>query len=215
MKVELITYTQNADEVCAISAQTCVSHHIPKGGVVALGSLKHALQSGHESVAEHAVFTFSISGVSRILETQLVRHRIGCSYSIQSGRYCARDPTNYMIPFEPQGALRDAVDNFNTALKNLDDMLISSNVKEEDRRYFYPQGLKTNIIVTVNARELRHIAGERMCALAQTEIRELVTEMVRQAKEVAPILMDGVGAKCERTHVCYERNGCGKYPKKS
>ena len=91
--------------------------------------------------------------------------------------------------------------------------MVDAGIPEEDARYILPNACCTNIIVTVNARELRHMAEERMCAKAQWEIRQLVTEMVRQAKEVAPTIFADAGPKCLKTHVCHERNGCGRYPK--
>ena len=90
--------------------------------------------------------------------------------------------------------------------------MVDAGIPEEDARYILPNACCTNIILTVNARELRHIAAERMCAKAQAEIRQLVTEMVRQAKEVAPTLFADAGPKCEKTHICHERNGCGRFP---
>ena len=48
--------------------------------------IRHVLDSGHHSVLEHSQFTFFISGVSRALSHQLVRHRIGVRYTQQSQR---------------------------------------------------------------------------------------------------------------------------------
>lgn len=50
---------------------------------------------GHESVFEHASFTFGIEGVSRTLLAQITRHRLA-SFSVQSQRYCdpAASPTS-------------------------------------------------------------------------------------------------------------------------
>jgi len=45
-----------------------------------------ALQLGHLSVFEHAVFTFAISGISRSCSHQFVRHRL-FSFTQQSQRY--------------------------------------------------------------------------------------------------------------------------------
>lgn len=221
MKVELIAYTEGADHVCNLAAKNCVSEEMPElfemdtEGFVYLvdsecKSLKHALASGHESVAEHATFTFAIEGVSRVTEIQLVRHRIGASYAIQSGRYCTRDPTNYVIPFDTENFNMDFIRGFDRALRHLDEYMEKEGISAEDRRYFYPQGLKTNIVVTVNARELLHMASERMCVRAQWEIREMVSEMVRLAKVVAPILFENAGPKCERLGYCPERKGCGR-----
>lgn len=220
MKVELVAFTPDPDNVCGLAARNCISYDMPDLDDAEQNkrSLKHALSSGHESVAENATFTFSVEGISRVTEIQLVRHRIGASYAIQSGRYCARDPTNYVIP---ESIIEDADDllaqriiEYNRALILLDDCMVEMGISAEDRRYFYPQGLKTNIVVTVNAREILHMASERQCVRAQKEIREMVTEMVRLAKEVAPTLFENAGPKCRRLGYCPERKGCGLYPPK-
>ena len=53
---------------------------------------------GHLSISEHCNFTCLISGVSRSLTHQLVRHR-HASYSQQSQRYCNfEDGFDYIIP---------------------------------------------------------------------------------------------------------------------
>lgn len=220
MKVELVAFTPDPDNVCGLAARNCISYDMPDLDDAEQNkrSLKHALSSGHESVAENATFTFSVEGISRVTEIQLVRHRIGASYAIQSGRYCSRDPTNYVMP---ESVLEDADDllaqriiDYNRALILLDDCMVEMGISAEDRRYFYPQGLKTNIVVTVNARALLHMASERQCARAQKETHEMVTEMIRLAKEVAPTLFENAGPKCMRLGYCPERKGCGRYPPK-
>src|SRR2546428_12424344 len=45
------------------------------------------LKTGHVSPLEQVVFWFGISGVSRSLSHQFVRHRIGISFEQQSQRY--------------------------------------------------------------------------------------------------------------------------------
>jgi thymidylate synthase (FAD) len=49
---------------------------------------QHILDVGHESVCEHPQFSFLISGVSRNLTHELVRHRVGVAISQRSTRYC-------------------------------------------------------------------------------------------------------------------------------
>jgi len=240
VKVELVACTNvldkdglglgGADHVCNLAAKNCVSEEMPQTHHFEdtyffwededCKSLKAAMSSGHMSIAENASFTFSIEGVSRVTEIQLVRHRIGASYAIQSGRYCSRDPTNYVMPEsileDVDDLLAQRIKEYNRALRLLDDCMVERGISAEDRRYFYPQGLMTNIVVTVNARELLHMASERGCSRAQTEIHEMVTEMVRLAKEVAPVLFEHAGPKCQRLGYCPERKGCGRYsPKKA
>lgn len=52
---------------------------------------------GHTTPLEHIMFTFEISGVSRALTHQLVRHRTG-KFNQQSQRYCKLGQFDYVIP---------------------------------------------------------------------------------------------------------------------
>lgn len=225
MKVRLISHSDLGPLVCGYAAKICTSAEMPecpdelavtmRRGEVSpfMKSLKQALNSHHESVLEHWSATFAIEEVSRVLEIQLVRHRLA-SYSIQSGRYCARDPTNYVVPFEPDDAVKRAMDNFDVALMHVDDVMKAHGVKEEDRRYLYPQGLKTNIVVTMNARELKHFLGLRLCARAQKEIRELAERMLECLKEECPELFEEIGPQCKQKGFCPEEKSCGRMPKR-
>ena len=60
--------------------------------------LNMILEIGHGSILEHSSITFGIEGVSRSLTHQLVRHRIGCSYSQKSQRYVSEGQFEYVIP---------------------------------------------------------------------------------------------------------------------
>ena len=223
MEVKLIAYTPNPDKICAIAAKNCVSQEIPED-VENLNSLTHAMSSGHVSVAENASFTFSIEGVSRVLETQLVRHRIGASFAIQSGRYVAKGPTNMVIPQSIEdamandrengnGYLDEVFDRYKEAVDELATSLKMAGVKDQDVRYFYPQGAKTNIIMTMNGRELLHWLSLRLCTRAQKEHRELAEKILELVKEVSPIIFENAGPSCVQLGYCPEgKKGCGKYP---
>ena len=80
MQVKLIRCTAAPEELCGFAAALCTGY---EGNPV--NALKGALRRGHQSVAEHATFTFLIEGVSRALLAQLTRHRIA-SFSVQSQR---------------------------------------------------------------------------------------------------------------------------------
>ena len=226
MKVELVAYTPSPDDVCARGAGTCVNGGIPAEGRET--ALRRALESGHESVAEHAVFTFAVEGISRACSHQLVRHRLA-SYSQQSQRYVDMDDFGYVTPESiaenKKKSLRiDGTPVMMTMQEVYDDlmeeiglvyrMLTASGVPEEDARYVLPNACATNIMITMNARELRHMAEERMCSRAQWEIRELVSEMIRLAKEKAPVLFEDAGPKCIRLGYCPEERSCGRTPRR-
>jgi thymidylate synthase (FAD) len=83
-------------------------------------------------------------------------------------------------------------------------------VPREDARYVLPNGCTTNIIVTMNARELLHFFSLRLCGRAQWEIRQLAHEMWMQADQVSPALFDGAGPGCVRGPCPEGKNTCGK-----
>ena len=56
------------------------------------------IESGHGSTIEHVVFTFGITGVSRTLSHQLVRHRAGVAFDQQSQRYVTYKNAATMLP---------------------------------------------------------------------------------------------------------------------
>lgn len=103
LKVKLLEHTPNPEMVIASAAKLCYS---PVGVDEIMEKqtdesvqkfLKMLMSMGHESPIEHVSFTFAVEGVSRIVETQLVRHR-HASYSIQSGRYVKRDNPDFVTP---------------------------------------------------------------------------------------------------------------------
>lgn len=202
-------------DVAMVGASCCVSDEIPiQPNPKALLS---AVESGHLSVLEHAVASFAIEGLSRVAETQLVRHRLA-SYSIQSGRYCTRDPLDYAIPdtcAKAWSSLDDAVAVYNGALRHLDRTMKEVGIPTEDRRMFYPQGTETNIIMTINLRELSHICQLRRCSRAQDEIRELFDTIARKVctvlkhkglAELFPLFEP----QCVALGYCPEKKGCGR-----
>ncbi|RLE93055.1 MAG: hypothetical protein DRN04_08540, partial [Thermoprotei archaeon] len=64
--------------------------------------------------------------------------------------------------------------------------LLAKGVRKEDARFIIPQAIKTALIMTVNLRELLHIAKLRLSNTAQWEIRELVKRMVEEASKIVP-----------------------------
>lgn len=224
MKVELIAHTPCPDDVCDVGARVCVSQDMPVLGDGKRSALKGALKSGHESVIEHATFTFSIEGVSRALTHQLVRHRLA-SYSQQSQRYVNMDGFEYVTP----QTVFDVKDSFDMGdeypsneplyawdwimreINALYRALINKGVPEEDARYILPNACTTNIIMTMNARELRHFFSLRCCTRAQWEIRDMANMMLEQVKKVAPTLFENAGPSCVTTGRCPEgKKSCGR-----
>ncbi|OGS42210.1 MAG: FAD-dependent thymidylate synthase [Euryarchaeota archaeon RBG_16_62_10] len=216
MKVVLLNYTKNPDQVCAAAAQSCYSE---KGASELFAStsdekskkmIRKVVGMGHLSVVEHAHFTFSVEGVSRSLTHQLVRHRIA-SYSQQSQRYVSMERAEYVFPPsvakdpEAKRMYAKAMDEAWKAYREL-----AKKVPKEDARYVLPNACHTNITITMNARELWHFFNLRCCRRAQWEIRMMAWKMLAEARKVAPILFDSAGPGCFRGPCPEGEYACGK-----
>ena len=205
MKVELIRYTPAPEELCGKAAAICTAYD-DYGK-----ALRGALSSGHESVIEHAVFTFRIEGVSRALLAQITRHRLA-SFSVESQRYVPMDEMPVVVPpsitenemvLKTYNGLMDQIKMFYKAA-------VALGIPPEDARYITPQAAETKIIVTMNARELLHFFELRCCNRAQWEIRALADAMLVLCREAAPELFRRAGCACMKNLPCPEgKRSCG------
>jgi thymidylate synthase (FAD) len=212
LKVRLLRHTSDAELLCGTAALTSTKSGSPSDILETMDLekakriIKRVTGYGHVSVIEHASFTFSIEGVSRAMTHQLVRHRMA-SYTQQSQRYVTYDslqkyvtPPSIMNNTEVKKMFDEALVKISETYKEL----LNLNIPKEDARFILPNAARTNIIVTMNARELRHFFNLRCCARAQWEIREVATEMLRQVKKVAPILFESAGPSCVKLGFCPE-----------
>lgn len=202
MIVKLLAFTQNADAICAAAGNSCYSERASYEIVDDIDSekiLTRIVGMGHHSVLEHAVFTFSVEGVSRALTHQLVRHRVA-SYSQQSQRYVSmREPT-FVTPHTVEGneEASKVFEETMAAIWEAYGKLESMGIPAEDARYLLPNGCTTNITITMNARELLHFFSLRCCSRAQWEIREMADRMLELCMEVSPVIFREAGPPCMR-----------------
>ena len=213
MIVRLLAHTPDADRICAAAAHSCYSEDSAADLLETVDPakmLRHVIGMGHHSVIEHAVFTFSVEGVSRALTHQLVRHRIA-SFSQQSQRYVRLSEPTYVVP-ETVKRDPEAMKVYEETMDGIWDSyskLIGMGIPAEDARYVLPNGCTTNITITMNARELLHFFSMRCCNRAQWEIREMADEMLRLCKEVSPVIFSDAGPACIRGPCPEGKQTCG------
>jgi thymidylate synthase (FAD) len=182
MEVKLLTYTPNPDILCAEIATICYQS-TKETEHEKLALLSNIIRKGHLSIIEHANFTFLIKGLSRVASHQLVRHRIA-SYTQQSLRYTRATDVN--LPDSLKDNLE--VKFYMNSIFSLYNTLIEKGIKKEDARYILPNAVTSDIVVTMNARELRHFFELRLDASAQAEIRELAKKMLTEVQKVTKVL---------------------------
>lgn len=205
MHVELLAYTPDPVVVAQTAAGMCRATGPTKKG------LEVAIESGHESVLEHVSFTFRIRDVSRAFLAQITRHRLA-SFSVESQRYCKYTDVVRMVMPPSMEANAEAQEIYRQTIidaANTYRSLLDLGVDAEDARFVLPEATVTNMVVTMNARELRHFFSLRCCNRAQWEIRAVADEMLALCKQTAPELFKDAGAPCVRGE-CREAYPCGE-----
>jgi thymidylate synthase (FAD) len=166
------------------------------------GYLRHILEVGHLSVLEHGSVTFYLSGISRSLTHELIRHR-HFSYSQLSQRYV---PERDAAMVEPEVIAEDpelhakfvaasdaAVQAYTELLEGLEkkfaDVEHATLRRKQARqaaRAVLPNATETRIVVTGNYRAWRHFVAMRASEHADVEIRELAVGCLRELQRIAP-----------------------------
>lgn len=171
--------------------------------------ISNVIESGHGSTIEHVVFTFGISGVSRTLSHQLVRHRAGVAFDQQSQRYVTFKKAATMLPHtiaEADPSVRERYEEQIEGSMSLYGDLVGAGIPGEDARFVFPNATRTNLVMTVNLRALIHMSGLRLCTMAQWEIRRLFQLIRHEVFQVSPFLGSFLAPKCVPLGYCDEMN---------
>ncbi len=171
--------------------------------------ISNVIESGHGSTIEHVVFTFGISGVSRTLSHQLVRHRAGVAFDQQSQRYVTYKRAATMEPqtiadADPEVRARYEEQVADSMAAYAD--LVAAGIPAEDARFVFPNATRTNLVMTTNLRALIHMSGLRLCTMAQWEIRRLFQQIRHEIFSVSPFLGSFLAPKCVPLGYCDEMN---------
>jgi len=172
--------------------------------------IENLVHQGHESVLEHASWTVVLSGVSRALSHQFVRHRIGFSYSQLSQQYVDHEQIQFVEPFDisryPEAANHwyQTVNSIRRAYKHIRDLLQAEGLKEtfdsekeflrfvrSAARSILPNATATTLVFTANARALRHFLKLRGGIEGDVEMRKVAAQLLHlMQKEAPPLFSD-------------------------
>jgi thymidylate synthase (FAD) len=224
MNVRLLNYTPKPIETVYTAARACYSENEPSNiwsrrrtDLEMSRLIDQVISSGHLSVLEHLSFTFAIEGISRTASHQLVRHRMA-SFSQQSQRYASLLESDFITPpsvkFSPEAAeiFKEQIAQSADAYRRL----IRMGIPKEDARFIMPNATATNIVMTMNFRELTYVAGLRLCQRAQWEIRKVFLNIKSELHSIPELsgFADYLGPRCENLGYCPEYKSCGYYPSK-
>jgi len=191
MKVELLFITPEAEKLIERAGRTAYLSFGKQGKDTEKAFIRMLIKGGHFSVLEHAYATFRISGISRAFTHQLVRHRL-CSFTQQSQRYVDESNFSYVEPPAVKNSPRahslfvDFMDKAKRAYQELQRL----KIRKEDARFVLPNAVESQIVVTANLREWRHIIGLRTSPGAQWEIRQAATKILKMLRQHAPTVFE-------------------------
>jgi thymidylate synthase (FAD) len=160
--------------------------------------VQNILNRGHESVLEHFNITVKIICDRGVL-AELTRHRIA-SFSVESSRYCnySKDKFGNELTFIKPCFWNDEEfqymewENCMEWLESSYFSLIELGAKPEEARSVLPMSLKTEIIMTANLRELRHILKLRTAKAAHPKMRKIMNMLLVQLKNNIPLIFDDI-----------------------
>lgn len=236
-EVKLVQMSKNPVGLMYLAARNCYSAGGPfrlieqtedKSSEDMWKLVGNVLKSGHESIAEHVYFTFAVEGMPRYTMAQVTRHR-HCSFAIQSQRYVEikEDLDNLKVLYnatleEDMGAVTCLKGILNKYFTDVDDdnFLILAGIlmcylqaikvgkKAEDARMILPNCTKTNMVMSVNLRELIHIAELRLCNRAQADIQDMVQQMCDLVITQEPLFKNLLAKPCVKYGKCKEAHPC-------
>lgn len=170
----------------------------------------HIVESGHGSTLEHSSLVFELSGISRGLTHELVRHRVGVAISQRSTRYVDESGGALVVPpiFVVDACDTDEVaankrvsqqvlldtheataDAYRILVRDAECRGLDRKTARGAARSSLGNGLETSMVWTCNLRALLNVLRQRGSPFADREIRRLAVEMFAQALPYAPQIL--------------------------
>lgn len=179
------------------------SHHRPNPATATTSAYidRTVYEMGHGSIAEHASFTFEITGMSRAALAEITRHR-HLGFSVRSQRFVDESEMNYVIPPAIRGdvdleAILDAnvvrqVDLYESITTRLLRSGLKRKQAREAARSILPSCMETRMVVTGNARAWIEFVNRRGQPDVDAEVQEIANAIRDRLKTASPALFSGI-----------------------
>ncbi len=163
--------------------------------------IRRLVKSGHHSVIEHANITVRFT-CDRGVSHELVRHRLA-SFSQESTRYAnyaqgkfGGEITVIRPFFWAEGSVELA--EWREAMQRAEEAymrLIALGTRAEQARSVLPNSLKTEIVMTCNVREWRHVLNLRCSSASHPQMREIMLPLLADFHSRLPALFEDIHEK--------------------
>ena len=165
------------------------------------------IKRGHEAVLEHFNITVKFI-VDRGVSHEIVRHRLA-SYCQESTRYCnySKDGFGSEITVIRPAFLVEGTPGWiywKTSCRMAEKAyfdLLDWGCSPQEARAVLPNSLKTEVVMTANLREWRHFFNLRTAPDAHPQMREVAKMLLKQMREMVPVVFDGCSSVAPSTVV--------------
>lgn len=163
--------------------------------------IKRLIANKHTAMVEHSHMQV-IFVTDRGVTHELVRHRLA-SYAQESTRWCNYGGTG--IKVIPPGNIRNHQDptvyaRWLQAMQEDQDhyeFFLGKGLKPGDARSILPTCLKTEIAVSTNFTEWRHIFQMRTAITAHPDMRRLMMDLLLHCQRNIPVVFDDINIAIE------------------
>ena len=160
--------------------------------------LKKLIELDHTAMLEHFNITAKLTTDTGVLK-ELTRHRMA-SYAVESTRYCQynKDKFGNEITFIKPCHIQEGTNEYQLWYNCMVDIEKYYNImaelgcKPDQLRMLLPHSTKTDIIITANIREWRHILKLRTAKAAHPTIQEIMNLVKNEFQSKIPILFDNI-----------------------
>lgn len=163
--------------------------------------VRRIIKSGHESVIEHGCLTVRFV-CDRGVSHEIVRHRLA-AYSQESTRYAnyAQDKFGNEITVIKPCFWSEDTQEYQVWLETMRQAekayleLLQRGASPQEARSVLPNSLKTEVVMTCNLREWRHVLGLRCSKAAHPQIREVMLQLLAKLAPRVPVAFDDLYSK--------------------
>lgn len=194
---EILAATPNLEQTIELAGRTCYKSEDKITDDSAEAFVAKIRSINHESVLEHGSITVKFV-VDRGVSHELVRHRL-VSFSQESSRFCnyGKDKFGMEVTFIDirggfPGISPESYSIWESACEHAEacylDMLSAGGSKPQEARSVLPSSLKTEVVMTANPREWRHVIKLRAAEASHPQMREVIVPMAAEFAKRWPAL---------------------------
>lgn len=198
------TYAKSIPYLLESIARTCYKSETLATDTSSDAFLRHLIERGHTSMLEHEKISVRFV-VDRGVSHEMVRHRLA-SFAQESTRYCnysqerfGNEITVIKPSFFQEGSTEyQEWETLCLCAENTYFKLLKLGATPQEARAVLPNSLKTELVVTANLREWRHILNLRAAGTTgkpHPQMLEVMVPLLAELKSLLPVVFDDIKIK--------------------